>query len=56
MITCDIHKELMVEFYIKTVNKMICSKCLFKDYQDQMESSLPVESERLYSYVIAALR
>ena len=56
IITCDIHKEIMVEYYIKSLNKMVCSKCLFKDYLDQAGNSFPVESGRLDSYVVAALK
>ena len=56
MVACDIHKEIMVEYYIKNLNKMVCSKCLFKDYHDQVGNSFPVEIERLDSYVIAALK
>ena len=56
MVTCDVHKESLVEFYIKSLNKMVCNKCLFTDYKNNVQESVSIESDRLDSYIKAALK
>ena len=55
MVTCDIHKEKMVEYYIKSLNKMVCSKCLLSDYKVNVDESISIECDRLDSYFKAVI-
>ena len=55
MVSCDVHNDFLVEYYIKSINMMVCGKCLFSDYKDHVGESIHLESERLESYVKAAL-
>ena len=56
MITCDLHKENSVEYYIKSINKMVCNKCLFSEYKVHVQESVSIENDRLDSYINAALK
>ena len=51
MVTCDVHKERTVEYYINTLNKMVCSKCLLSEYKVHVDESISIESDRLDSYL-----
>ena len=55
MVSCDVHNDFLVEYYIKSLNKMVCNKCLFSDHKDHVGEAIHLESERLESYVKAAL-
>lgn len=46
----------MVEYYIKSLNKMVCNKCLLRDYKVQVGESIPIDIERLDSYVKSSLK
>ena len=55
MVSCDVHNDFLVEYYIKSLNKMVCNKCLFSDHKDHVGEAIHLEGERLESYVKAAL-
>ena len=55
MVTCDVHKERTVEYYINTLNKMVCSKCLLSEYKVHVDESISIESDRLDSYFKAVI-
>ena len=55
MVSCDFHNDFLVEYYVKSLNKMVCGKCLISDYKDHVGEAIHLESERLESYVKAAL-
>ena len=55
MVTCDIHDEMLAEYYIKRLNKMVCSKCLVSEYKVHVQESISIDNGRLDSYIKAAL-
>ena len=55
-ITCDVHEDSRANIYIKSVNKMVCMECLLSEYKDNVQESVFIESDRLDSYVKAAIK
>ena len=55
MITCDVHGDSLVEYYIKSLNRMICQTCLVTTYKAHLGEAILIEGDRLDTYVQAAL-